>query len=74
MRRFRIDRITERALDGLILTCETTVFYEQGSVPDIKATQTAEYKQLKEHALEFLKMSQQTQITHKQQLYLQKEQ
>jgi len=38
IRRFRIDRIIERALDGLILTCETTVFYEQGSASDVKAT------------------------------------
>ena len=74
IRRFRIDRIIERALDGLILTCETTVFFEQGSATDVKATQTSDYKQMKEQALELCKLSQQTQVTHRQQLYQQKEQ
>jgi hypothetical protein len=69
IRRFRIDRIIERALDGLILTCETTVFYEQGSPSDVKATQTSHYKQLREQAMELCKLSQQTQVTHRQQLY-----
>jgi len=34
--RFRIDRVLHRALDGLILTCEVTNFYEEGSEIDIK--------------------------------------
>jgi hypothetical protein len=28
--------VVDRALDGLILTCEVTVFYEQGSTLDVK--------------------------------------
>ena len=34
--RFRIDRVLHRALDGLILTCEVTNFYEEGSDVDSK--------------------------------------
>jgi hypothetical protein len=65
LRRFRIDRIVERALDGLILTVEATVFYDVGSPQDIKVTQSAQYKQLKDLAMEYCKISQQTQVTHR---------
>ena len=34
--RFRIDRVLHRALESLILTCEVTHFYEEGTEEDIK--------------------------------------
>ena len=38
--RFRIDRVLHRALDGLILTCEVTNFYEAGSEDDLRLAST----------------------------------
>jgi len=44
--RFRIERVLHRALEGLILTCEVTVFHEEGSDLDVKLSQTPLFQQL----------------------------
>lgn len=57
--RFRVDRVLHRALDGLILTCEVTNFFEQGSDQDIKLANSDLFTTMKNNAVEFCKVSQQ---------------
>ena len=57
--RFRVDRVLHRALDGLILTCEVTNFYEDGSDIDVKLAGSELFTQMKNNAIEFCRISQQ---------------
>ena len=55
--RFRIDRVLHRALDGLILTCEVTNFYEEGSDVDTKlALYSPVFTQMRDNAIEFCRI------------------
>ena len=56
--RFRIDRVLHRALDGLILTCEVTNFFEEGSDIDKQLAETPKFKEMKDMAIEFCQISQ----------------
>ena len=53
MHRFRIDRVLHRALDGLILTCEVSVFHEENTDADLQLSETPVFEQLKKDAIEF---------------------
>jgi len=55
--RFRIDRVLHRALDGLILTCEVTNFFEEGSELDTKLAQTPLFHDIKEKGVQFCQIS-----------------
>ena len=39
MYRFKINKVISRDLDGLIMTCEVTCFYEEGSQVDMQLTE-----------------------------------
>lgn len=57
MHRFRIDRVLHRALDGLILTCEVSIFHEEGTDEDIRLSETEEFEQIKKDAIEYCRAS-----------------
>ena len=54
--RFRIERVIHRALEGLILTCEVTVFHEEGSEEDIRCSEILKYKELQRDAKTFCRV------------------
>ena len=39
IQRFKIEKVISRDLDGLILTCEVTCFFEEGSPVDIQLSE-----------------------------------
>ena len=51
--RFRVDRVLHRALDGLILTCEVTNFYEDGSDEDTNLAKSELFTTMQNNAIEF---------------------
>lgn len=57
MNRFRIDRVLHRALDGLILTCEVSVFHEEETDMDKRLSETPDFEQIKKDAIEFCRAS-----------------
>lgn len=60
MYRFFIKKVLSRALDGLILTCEVKVYYEEGTPEDLKLVEDESYKKLWQDALEVCMISQKT--------------
>lgn len=48
--RFRIERVLHRALDGLILTCEVTIFHEEGSEIDERLAKTPLFADMQKDA------------------------
>jgi len=46
LHRFRIERVVDRTLDGLLLTCESKIFYEKDSAVDKRNIDTQLYKSL----------------------------
>jgi len=71
--RFKIHRVLHRALDGLILTCDVTCFYEEGCDEDTRLAETPLFEQLSVDSMEMCRLSQKTFTTSKQHLYAQKE-
>jgi ATP-dependent Lon protease len=71
VKRFTIDRVLHRAVDGLILTAECSVFNEIGSDADEKLIKQGEkFKKLKQSAIKFCTLGQQIATTSaRQQLY-----
>ena len=71
--RFRVDRVLHRALDGLILTCEVTNFYEEGSDIDVKLASSELFTQMKNNAIEFCRISQQAVTSSRAKIFQHKE-
>ena len=67
--RFRIDKVVNRALDGLILTCEVTVFHEEGTERDLKLTESPTFQTMWTDAIEFCKLSQKSLVPHRQMIF-----
>ena len=59
VKRFTIDRVLHRAVDGLILTAECSVYNEIGSDADEKLIKQGEkFKKLKQSAIKFCTLGQ----------------
>jgi len=67
--RFRIDKVVNRALDGLILTCEVTTFHEEGTDTDLKLTESPIFQTMWTDAIEFCKLSQKSLVPHRQVIF-----
>ena len=67
--RFRIDKVVNRALDGLILTCEVTTFHEEGTEADLKLTESPTFQTMWTDAIEFCKLSQKSLVPHRQMIF-----
>jgi ATP-dependent Lon protease len=57
LHRFRIERVVDRTLDGLLLTCEVKIFYEKNSSVDKKNADTQLYKSLMGQSQAFCKLA-----------------
>ena len=64
--RFRIDKVVERALDGLILTCEITSFHEAGTDTDIQLSEGNAFQTMWTDSIEFCKLAQKSLVPHRQ--------